>query len=176
MKRLFQALIIVLLVVGVSATVSATTILYDVRDLGSGKFEYEYSVTNDTLAVDIEEFTIFFDMVLYSNLSLTLTPTGWDPLVIQPDIALPADGFYDALALVSRISPGDTLGGFGVSFDWLGTGTPWSQLFEVVDPTTFETLDSGATIPVPEPLSILLLASGLGGLAIVKGRRRILRL
>jgi hypothetical protein len=141
-----------------------------VRDLGGGSFEYEYSVTNDTLAVDIEEFTIFFEVGLYENLSATSTPADWDPLVIQPDTAIPDDGFYDALALVSGISPSDTLGGFGVSFDWLGSGTPGAQFFEVVDPITFAALDSGTTTPVPEPATLLLLGSGLVSLACFRKR------
>ncbi len=55
---------------------------------------------------------------------------------------------------------------FSVSFDWLGEETPGSQFYEIVNPDTFETIDSGWT--VPEPGMLLLL--GLG--AIISRKKR----
>lgn len=142
----------------------ATTIIYGVTNITGNTWEYTYNVANDTLGIDIEEFTIFFDAALYENLSVTSAPTDWDPLAIQPDPALPDDGFYDALALVVGIAPGDSLGGFGVQFDFLGTGAPGSQFFEVIDPFTFATLDSGFTQAIPLPAAIWLFGSGMLGI------------
>ena len=162
----------------------ATSISYDVQSLGGAVWEYTYTVANDTLASDIEEFTIWFDLGLYENLVATATPADWDPLVIQPDPGIPDDGFYDALALVAGIAPGDSLGGFSVSFDYLGGGTPGAQLFEVIDPATFDLLDEGTTAraaagpgpggpAIPEPATGLLLGMGLAGLLV--GRQLICR-
>jgi len=161
----------------------ATSISYDVSSLGGTGWEYTYTVANDTLGADIEEFTIWFDLALYGNLVATATPADWDPLVIQPDPGLPDDGFYDALALVAGIAPGDSLGGFSVSFDYLGSGTPGAQLFEVIDPATFDLLDDGTTVraaagpgpspAIPEPATGLLLGMGLAGLLV--GRQLIRR-
>jgi len=161
----------------------ATSISYDVSSLGGTGWEYTYTVANDTLGADIEEFTIWFDLALYGNLVATATPADWDPLVIQPDPGLPDDGFYDALALVAGIAPGDSLGGFSVSFDYLGRGTPGAQLFEVIDPATFDLLDDGTTVraaagpgpspAIPEPATGLLLGMGLAGLLV--GRQLIRR-
>lgn len=141
---------------------NATTIFFDVTNIAGNTWEYSYTVENDTLTVDIEEFTVFFDVGL--NLDLASAPTGWAPIAIQPDPSLPDDGFYDALALGAGIAPGDSLGGFSVQFDFLGQGTPGAQPFEIVDPFTFDILDAGTTqlmASVPEPQTLWLMALGL---------------
>ncbi len=144
-------------------TSSASTVSYDVTNISGNTWEYTYTVSNDTLAVDIEEFTIFFDYTAYENLALATAPTDWDPLAIQPSTTLPDDGFYDALALSGGIAAGGSLGGFTVRFDYLLGGTPGSQAFDIIDPITFATLDSGQTVlaAVPVPAAIWLFGSGL---------------
>ncbi len=142
----------------------ATTITFDVNNVSATTWEYNYTVINDTLSSSLEEFTVFFDPGLYKNLSVATSPTGWDPLAIQPDAALPDDGFYDALALSGGIAPADAVGGFTVQFDFLGAGKPSSQRFDVVDPVTFTTRDSGITqrvSAVPLPAAAGLFLSGL---------------
>jgi len=116
--------------------------------------------------VDIEEFTVFFNLGLYTNISGAGSPSDWDPFIIQPDPLLPDDGFVDWLALSFGIPSGDTLDGFSAIFDFIGAGTPGSQYYAVVDPLTFDTLASGDTVPtniaqVPEPSSFALFAIGL---------------
>ena len=131
--------------------------------------QYDYTVTNDTLSIDIEEFSIYFDSAAYTNLAtVTDLPAGWDSLVIQPELSLPTpdDGFYDSLALISGIAPGDVLGGFSVMFDFIGSGMPGAQSWEILNPFTFATLDQGVTVsnavtPVPEPDMRWLLLVGL---------------
>ena len=180
---MFRNIFLFILLWASVSTASATTILYNITNTSGNTWEYMYTVKNDILSVDIEEFTIFFDSSLYENLVATTTPIDWDPLVIQPDLGIPDDGFYDALALVFGISPGEILGGFGVQFDFLGIGTPGSQAFDIVDAFTFDLLDSGITTlasvptptpgpaptPVPEPNLLLLMSSGL---LVFAGRKR----
>ena len=158
----------------------ATNITYDIQNIAGNTWEYAYTVVNDALSVDIEEFTVYFDLGLYENLVVTSIPADWDPLVIQPNPLVPDDGLYDALALVSGIAPGGSLGGFGVQFDFLGAGMPGGLLFDVVDPDTYASLDSGvtqsSTVPEPasEPAVVWLLCSGLLGLVGMTRKQRLI--
>jgi len=169
-KALFLTIMIGILFTMVNG-VYATTILYDLSNLGGKRWEYTYSVTNDSLSSSIEEFTIYFNFGLYNNLIVGNTPADWDAIVTQPDSIL-GDGFYDAF-LAEGIASGATVSGFSVSFDWLVAGIPGSQFFEVVNTSTFNFLDSGNTTPVPEPGTLLLLGSGLIGLIGIGKRLRI---
>lgn len=149
---------------------SAATISYQASHLGGTSWEYSYTITNDTLGVALEEFTIFFAVGEYQNLAVTASPIDWDSVVIEPNDQLPDDGYFDALAQVAGIPAGASFGGFKVSFDFLGVGTPGSQPFEFVDPDTFAVLESGNTTVVPLPAAGWLLGTGV--LALVAGRRR----
>jgi hypothetical protein len=111
------------------------------------------------------------DGVKYRNLEV-ITPdppaANWDELVVQPDPILHDDGFYDALALGAGILVGSQEAGFAVQFDWLGSGEPGPQPFDIVDPVTFQTKYSGTTLP--EPSALILLAG-----AVAAARRQQMR-
>jgi hypothetical protein len=146
-----------------------TQIRYQTTNLGPGRWQYTYDVYNLSLTEEIEEFTIWFGFGSYDNLAIeTLDPPagGWDELVWQPDPFLGDDGGYDALAKNLNIAVGENVYGFAVSFDWLGTGVPGSQFYEIIDPADFHTIESGFT--VPEPTTLLLF--GLGGIFVARKR------
>lgn len=147
-------------------------ITYEAADLGAGRWEYTYDVTNHALTIKIEEFTIWFDFGSYEGLTVTTPnpPAGdWDELVIQPEPLFSDDGFYDALVWneANAIDPGETVEGFSVSFDWLGIGDPGPQSFEIIDPDTFETVHTGTTIPEPATLVLFMI----GGIVALRRRR-----
>lgn len=176
MKRLLSLLFVLALLCSFSSVLHAATITYETHDLGSGRWEYVYEVKNDTLSEPINEFTVYFDYGLYADLFIDSPKAGWDGMTVEPDLALgvPVPGYYDALALVSGIAPGASEGGFQVSFTWLGQGTPGPQSFDIVNPDTFETIESGRTTgpaPVPEPGMMILLSMGIVGIAGM-GRRK----
>jgi hypothetical protein len=173
MKRIGVILCIVCgCLLSAAGLAAMTGISYETEYLGAGRWQYTYEVINLNLVVDsvpsaIEEFTIWFDTNLYDHLIVTTQAplsANWDEMVWQPDPLLSDPGAYDALALTSNsgIQIGQSVYGFSVSFDWLGQGTPGSQYYEIINPDTFETIDSGYT--VPEPGSVVLL--GLGAVAL----------
>lgn len=145
---------------------------YTVMELGGGEWQYSYEVSNLSLSVPIEEFTIYFGYGLFENLVVS-TPdppaSEWDELVLQPEPQIADDGVYDAKANAPdlAIDMGETVGGFSVSFDWLGAGEPGPQFYQIVDPDTFVTIDYGWT---PEPATLFLL--GAGGIVCLRKRSK----
>lgn len=133
-------------------------IWFEVSQLSPVRWEYTYDIRNIGLMEGIFEFTIYFGDGLYEGLAAEtdgLLAETWDEIVWDPIDRLDVDGGYDGLAEVFAIGPSMTASGFSVSFYWLGEGTPSSQYYEIVNPDTFETIDSGWTIP--EPCTLLLL-------------------
>lgn len=152
----------------------ATFISYTVSNVVDSTWRYDYSIANNTLNTPIDEFSIFFDQTLFSELAVLASPVGWDALVIQPDLALPDRGFFDALALGEGIASGATLSGFSVSFRWLGSEMPGSQPFQILNPLDFSAIEEGVTVEaaspppigVPEPSTLVLLSLGLIGVSL----------
>jgi hypothetical protein len=181
--RLLVATAVVVIALGLQPAAAVTTITFqtfDLPDTPAGDLrQYVYQVLGVPFSPD-EGFTIFFDETLYSDLANPTGPPGWDPQVVQPDLALPDAGFFDALALVNAPASGP----FSVDFVWLGAGQPGSQPFDVfgVNPLTglVTLLESGVTVPlqepppteIPEPTTMLLLVTGVFGLAVVRRLRR----
>ena len=145
---------------------NATLINQTLEDQGGGIWLSNFEIINDTLSVDIEEISLWFDYTLYLNISIVSVPTDWDSIVLQPDLIIPDDGLVDILALSDLLMPLDTLSGLSVMFEWLGSTTrPDAIQFEIIDTATFEVLDSGNTTlgitAVPEPSTIVLFLFSL---------------
>lgn len=150
----------------------ATTIAYTTTQLSANRWRYDYTIHNDSLSAPLQEFTIYFKEGLFANLVDESAATGWDLLLVQPDLGIPAAGFLDGLALGSGIAADASLGGLSVSFDYFGAGIPGQQLFSVVDPATFVELDSGQTGTAAIPLPGTLGLAALGLVALAFQRRR----
>jgi len=166
-RELIRPIFALVLLSSFAATANATKIDYTLDHLSGNTYQYNYTFVNDTLGFDLDAFSVYFDVALYENLAVTASPADWDSIVIQPDTGLPADGLFDTLALGLLLAPGDSLGVFSASFDWLGGSVgPGDQFFELYD-VNFDLIDSGMTTlaggsqTVPEPSSILVLFLGL---------------
>lgn len=140
---------------------SGTEIFYEAHDLadatpGTDLWQYSYSVQDFVFPAGFG-FSILFDYTRYGRMEPP-APAGddWDVIVLQPDPALPADGLYDALALMGSPSLSNA---FVQTFVWLGPGTPESQPFAVYD-SSFQTIDTGLTA-VPEPSTGMLMTIAL---------------
>lgn len=161
----------VLLSLGCASPALATLVEYRATDLvdvvpGEDLWLYEYFLSGRSFLAD-QGFSIYFDWMRFANLQVPPPPVAdWDLLTLQPDLALPADGFFDGLALLDGASLASP---FSVSFIWLGGAglAPGSQAFEVYDLTGgFRVIERGRTValgtmPVPEPSTLPLLGSGL---------------
>jgi hypothetical protein len=156
----------------------ATTIEFEAVDLQNNLWQYNYFVSGRTFSAD-QDFTIFFDYHRYGQLQSPppAINSDWSVIVLQPDLKLPDNGAYDALALVDGASLADP---FRVGFLFLGPGTPGSQPFTIdqfdAAGNLLQVLETGNTIPrqqspVPEPSSLLLCLVGLRALLYRTARR-----
>jgi hypothetical protein len=165
-----------------SVATAAPIITYTATNVSGSTWTYQYSLTNTAPTGIVSEFTTWFDRTKYSNLSVVATPANWDSIAIQPDYGIPADGFFDSLALGSGLGVNATLSGFSVRFNYLASGTPGAQPFEIINPSTFLTLYSGTTsiagssgggsgANVDAPATLALLTISLA--ALLSTRRKV---
>ena len=124
MKTLFQFLTVTALYLS-AASVNANPIYYEATNEGGDRWRYDYTVANNTI-FDIEQFTIYFDYLLFDfalvpsfddpdELEVDANdyqgPPGWD-VFVAPDadiLGVEEDGFFDAFALSVLLAPGDAL-------------------------------------------------------------------
>lgn len=149
----------------------ASTVHADFTSIGGVRWVASIDIVNDGSLPSIESFTVYFDHLSASNLKVVNSPLDWDSIVAQPDLSLPAAGFFDALLTdpVRVVRPGETRLGFLLEFDWLNPNGPASLNFTINDPSTFLPLESGFTVVsaallIPEPSSLLLAALAACGL------------
>lgn len=150
----YLLLALILLVSCWSKPLSAALITTDIFYISDDIWEYHYTIENDT-ALTIEQFALYFPSDTYQDLIDISTLPDWDILLFQPGALFPEDdGIFDALAWVQGIAPGEILSGFAVRFTFIGSGGFGAQLFEVYDPISFETLDSGQTPAISAPREV----------------------
>ena len=155
---------------------SAVTIEYELNNIGGERWQYDFTIYNDTV-YDFAAFDIGFGLDV-ANLKLLNTGYGWGrySLVTEPT------DYYNGVLMAgaddsaSWILPGASLGVFSVALDWLGNQGPdlsffaydfdfgWERL-QNVDYVFFEAGGPVVPDPIPEPGTLALLGTGLAGLA-----------
>jgi len=174
MKKSSLATILCAIASAVAMPSQAAQISYSLQGLGGNEYRYDYSVLNDgSTGGAVGLFDILFDPALYDEASLTISSdpslsAAWDQQVLASAPGVPAA--FDVLATQGGIAVGDSLSGFSMTFNWLGTGQPGAQGFEIYDPESFALLQTGTTSPVPLPGTLGLLACGIGGLLLLQRR------
>ena len=152
-----------------ATSAKATLIEFTATNVGANTYELVYDITNDDVAVGLEEISVFYDWSVFTNISVTTSFIDWDIIAIQGDSFFGDDGFVDALTFGSAINLGDTFTNFmTVTLDCFACDFTAGQYFEVLNPNTFSVLSSGMTInnstppvDVPEPISFGLFISAL---------------
>ena len=114
----------------------------------------------------LDGITIYFAPNAYQSLQNVMAPWGGIRSSFQPDIGLPADGFLDLLVgpLQGLVGPFS----FSIDFQFLGTGVPGSQRFELYNASPFAVVLSDQTQPsqlvgtFPELGTVALAALAIG--------------
>jgi hypothetical protein len=193
MKRLLKPAMVVLFTVCLMQTAVALTIDYSVTNLYDNRWEYSYTIINKSEAdIFADAIAIKFQYEDYAGLEFEIGPLTWDDstwmwiwkndwmlALMEPNtLGSPIDG--ELLAFnIAGIAPGESEV-IIVSFDWLGSGIPGSQLFEIVDANTWATVGYGFTtsadVPeIPEPQTLVLLGTGLVALAAYRRNRKAVK-
>lgn len=167
-----------ILVLPVPSATAAPIIVSQATDLGGGSWRYDYTLSSDWSSTLLENraIVIYFGYLQFSGLvNGTASPLpGWDTWVFDSDPGIPADGEFDALALID--APALPVA-FSVRFTWLGKPgtTPGVQPFDVLQfdsaGSVVGVVDSGTTTTIPEPGSLMLLGLGLAGLVRARAKR-----
>jgi hypothetical protein len=140
-----------------TSTAHAITVQYELIPLGGNQYRYVYTVTNDGslgAGVAVSLFDLVFDSASYQETSLAIVTSAplnsqWDEFILSSVLNVPVA--YSAFSSTIGIAPGETVSGFAVEFEWIGSAAlPGAQPFQVFDPNTFDLLEEGTTILIGE--------------------------
>jgi hypothetical protein len=147
----------------------ATIITYDAANVSGDTWIYTYTITNNNSGGGpISAFDVVFGANLFANLELVSLPLGWIGGTANPEPPpIDDEGFLIGWTLPFLgfgVDLGETLSGFSVRFDFLGSGIPGAQFFEILNPYSLRVIEVGQTIgrtAVTEPGVLALLLAAL---------------
>ena len=153
------------------AGVAQASVLYSttwMEDNGDGNSIWKYSFT----VLPTQDFTdllVMFQYDYFLDLYSPVAGTGWDTTGTSAPIPYVANGYF--VASNSLVQPAGTpVYGFSVLTVALSSPKPPAVHYELYNGATLSPVESGDTIPTPEPSTYLLVLLGFGGL--VRLRRR----
>jgi hypothetical protein len=164
---------------GAVPVANAALVEYSASLIAPSQWRYDYTINVPDAPLSFDGLTVWFGSSLYAGLAGATAPSGWDPIAIESDPGLPADGFFDALLLSGSVQPGAVLTGFSVTFTYLGLGTPGAQSFALYNSLDFGAVYSGSTVlgapvgqvPVPATMGLALLALAAAAGSTARRRR-----
>lgn len=155
------------------AAANAGILQFETTALGGDIWRYRYTLQGQAPSGGFDGLTVYFEPTSFGHLTNLAVPVDCDPLLIQPDIGIPADGFLDLLHLGGLLNGSFGPVEFSVDVEFLGNGFPGSQRFELYVSEPFDVVTSSETqqaAAVPEPATFALVATALG--CILLGRLR----
>jgi hypothetical protein len=186
--KLFRALQTVALTLGLvvshlanAAIVPSTAITYVSTPQAGGSVEFKYSIDTTGLATTFDQLTLYFDRGLYESVMIIGVPSAWNAIVVQRDLFLESDGFFDALFARTYTAGDPLIDMFTLQVQLVSGMSESEQRFELLTSDTFTVVAEGFTTratPVPEPSSLaLVLAAWLAAIgtarATAKKSRRV---
>lgn len=181
-RRLLPLIVLLVATTVVQAhALPAVALSYNLTSLGSDNYKLDYTLENLGEVGGLNELILFFNSedlpgADFAPINID-DPAGWEHsglgAVIGPDPGHHAWSvdWVDADPSDSGVLPGESQGGFSVSFHWSNPDAPpGSQFFEAFGARPNE----GMSV-APEPNALALMASGFGMLGMAgffRGRRR----
>lgn len=165
--------ILISLVAACGMSANAAIVQFSTTALGGGFWRYDYTLEGAAPAGGFDGLTIYFEASSYGQLANAIAPLGWDPLVVQPDTGIPADGLLDLLNLGGLLTGNVGPLEFSVDVEYFGVGAPSSQRFELYQSTPFDVVALGLTgrvNGVPEPSTGALVMLALSGVMLARVR------